>query len=52
MNRQLQVGNEDEDPFLAELLLSQVALRIQFFKNENFPLQKETMALIWLYGVA
>lgn len=31
VNRQLRVGNEDGDPFLAEHLLSQVASRIWFF---------------------
>lgn len=31
VNRQLRVGNEDGDPFLAEHLLPQVASRIQFF---------------------
>lgn len=37
VNRQLRVGNEDGDPFLAELLLSRVASRIQwFFKMEVF----------------
>lgn len=30
-NRQLRAGHEDRNPFLAELSLSQVALRIQFF---------------------